>query len=65
LKKALEDLAELMSEKEELAQRCHELDVQVHTYTNPLSTGPLTDALNKLAANSQLNEFHQGYWSGY
>uniref|UniRef100_A0A4W5NKT4 Hook microtubule-tethering protein 1 n=1 Tax=Hucho hucho TaxID=62062 RepID=A0A4W5NKT4_9TELE len=29
LKKALEDLADLMSEKEELAQRCEELDVQV------------------------------------
>uniref|UniRef100_A0A4W5JQJ0 Hook microtubule-tethering protein 1 n=1 Tax=Hucho hucho TaxID=62062 RepID=A0A4W5JQJ0_9TELE len=29
LKKALEDLADLMAEKEELAQRCHELDVQV------------------------------------
>uniref|UniRef100_A0A8C7G053 Hook microtubule tethering protein 1 n=1 Tax=Oncorhynchus kisutch TaxID=8019 RepID=A0A8C7G053_ONCKI len=29
LKKALEDLADLMAEKEELAQRCQELDVQV------------------------------------
>uniref|UniRef100_A0A8C1LVV5 Hook microtubule-tethering protein 1 n=1 Tax=Cyprinus carpio TaxID=7962 RepID=A0A8C1LVV5_CYPCA len=29
LKKALEDLTEVMAEKEELAQRCQELDVQV------------------------------------
>uniref|UniRef100_A0AAY5KYE2 Hook microtubule-tethering protein 1 n=1 Tax=Esox lucius TaxID=8010 RepID=A0AAY5KYE2_ESOLU len=29
LKKALEDLVDLMAEKEELAQRCQELDVQV------------------------------------
>eukprot|EP00063_Salmo_salar_P050003 XP_014024838.1 PREDICTED: protein Hook homolog 1-like isoform X1 [Salmo salar] len=29
LKKALEDLADLVAEKEELAQRCQELDVQV------------------------------------
>ncbi|XP_031430210.1 protein Hook homolog 1 [Clupea harengus] len=29
LKKAMEDLAEVMAEKEELAQRCQELDVQV------------------------------------
>ncbi|KAM4629228.1 protein Hook homolog 1 isoform 2-T2 [Polymixia lowei] len=29
LKKSLEDLAELLAEKEELAQRCQELDVQV------------------------------------
>ncbi|XP_051511254.1 protein Hook homolog 1-like isoform X1 [Myxocyprinus asiaticus] len=29
LKKALEDLAEVMAEKEELAQRCQELDIQV------------------------------------
>ncbi|XP_071751794.1 protein Hook homolog 1 [Centroberyx gerrardi] len=29
LKKTLEDLAELLAEKEELAQRCQELDVQV------------------------------------
>uniref|UniRef100_A0A8C8GVU2 Calponin-homology (CH) domain-containing protein n=1 Tax=Oncorhynchus tshawytscha TaxID=74940 RepID=A0A8C8GVU2_ONCTS len=29
LKKALEDLTDLMAEKEELAQRCQELDVQV------------------------------------
>nr|XP_015211257.1 PREDICTED: protein Hook homolog 1 isoform X2 [Lepisosteus oculatus]XP_015211258.1 PREDICTED: protein Hook homolog 1 isoform X2 [Lepisosteus oculatus] len=29
LKKAMEELAELMAEKEELAQRCQELDIQV------------------------------------
>ncbi|KAG7316723.1 hypothetical protein KOW79_020264 [Hemibagrus wyckioides] len=29
LKKALEDLSELMAEKDELAQRCQELDIQV------------------------------------
>ncbi|KAI4892539.1 hypothetical protein NFI96_024703 [Prochilodus magdalenae] len=29
LKKALEDLAEVMAEKDELAQRCQELDIQV------------------------------------
>ncbi|XP_066532427.1 protein Hook homolog 1 [Hoplias malabaricus] len=29
LKKAMEDLAEVMSEKDELAQRCQELDIQV------------------------------------
>ncbi|XP_072537866.1 protein Hook homolog 1 [Salminus brasiliensis] len=29
LKKALEDLSEVMAEKEELAQRCQELDIQV------------------------------------
>lgn len=35
LKKALEDLTELLAEKEELSQRCQELDIQVrfiHTY---------------------------------
>lgn len=31
LKKALEDLTELLSEKEALAQRCQELDIQVNT----------------------------------
>lgn len=31
LKKALEDLAELQAEKEALAQRCQELDIQVNT----------------------------------
>lgn len=30
LKRALEDLAELLEEKEELSQRCQELDIQVH-----------------------------------
>lgn len=30
LKKALEDLTELVAEKEELSQRCQELDFQVH-----------------------------------
>lgn len=29
LKKALEDLAELQAEKDALAQRCQELDIQV------------------------------------
>lgn len=31
LKKALEDLTELLAEKEGLAQRCQELDMQVHS----------------------------------
>lgn len=31
LKKALEDLTELLAEKEALAQRCEELDIQVNT----------------------------------
>lgn len=30
MKKLLEDLSELMSEKEALAQRCQELDLQVN-----------------------------------
>lgn len=30
LKKALEELTELLAEKEELSQRCQELDIQVH-----------------------------------
>lgn len=29
LKKTMEELAEVMAEKEELAQRCQELDIQV------------------------------------
>lgn len=31
LKKALEELSELLAEKEALAQRCQELDMQVNT----------------------------------
>lgn len=30
LKKALEDLTKILAEKEELSQRCQELDIQVH-----------------------------------
>lgn len=40
LKKALEDLSELASEKEELAKRCLELDTQV---------GPLHPGVNAVA----------------
>lgn len=37
LKKALEDLTELLAEKEALAQRCQELDIQVHLIHTSLS----------------------------
>uniref|UniRef100_A0A8C7W473 Hook microtubule-tethering protein 1 n=1 Tax=Oncorhynchus mykiss TaxID=8022 RepID=A0A8C7W473_ONCMY len=55
LKKALEDLADLMSEKEELAQRCHELDVQVTVLQEERNSllaenDVLTDRANQLDA---------------
>ncbi|TNM87449.1 hypothetical protein fugu_005670 [Takifugu bimaculatus] len=53
LKKALEDLAELLAEKEELSQRCQELDRQVallHEERNSLlaENDVLTDRANQL-----------------
>uniref|UniRef100_A0A674EVG9 Hook microtubule-tethering protein 1 n=1 Tax=Salmo trutta TaxID=8032 RepID=A0A674EVG9_SALTR len=54
-RKALEDLADLMSEKEELAQRCHELDVQVTVLQEERNSllaenDVLTDRANQLDA---------------
>lgn len=62
LKKALEDLTELLAEKEELSQRCQELDIQVHfihTYAE-ISIHMLAavlDAASSTAVHTAVSEF--------
>lgn len=47
LKKALEDLTDLLAEKEALAQRCEELDIQVNTELTVMTS--FTDLLNVIS----------------